>query len=250
MQKVEICLPIKDEEAIIKEKMITLAGVLRDLKINVSWILTGAVNGSSDQSFNVFQNVVSGLPYQNKCFNLVKRGKAHAIKTCWQQSEADILVFMDIDLAVPPIFLRQLLLPIINDEADLVIGSRFLPDSQTSRSWRRDVISRFYIFIAKLILKHGFTDLQCGFKAIRRSSYQKLEKFLKDDSWFLDSELLVFAKAFDLKVLEIPVIWHERDKQGKKSNIKIIRDSFNFIFNLFRLRARKNRLVRHIKIPL
>jgi len=250
MKIVEICLPIKDEEKIIREKIKTLSTVLRDLKIDATWLITGVINGSSDQSFNVFQSVVSCLPYRSKCFNLAKKGKAHAIKTCWRQSEADILVFMDIDLAVPPIFLKQLLLPIINNEADLVIGSRFLPDSKTSRSWRRDIISRFYIFIARFILKHDFTDLQCGFKAIRRSKYQKLEKFLKDDNWFLDSELLVFAKVFNLRILEIPVNWQERDKKGKKSNIRIIRDSFNFILNLIKLRIRKTRVMRYKKTPL
>lgn len=238
MKTIEICLPIKDEEKIIADKIKFLDSELSNLDLEVKWILSGVVNGSLDASYNILESLIPVLAHKLKIFNIKKGGKARAIKVCWQQSEADILVFMDIDLAVPPYFLEPLLLPLINKEADLVIGSRFLPESDITRLWQRRLISQFYIFFSRLLLHHKQSDLQCGFKAITKEAYQKIACHLKDNNWFLDTELIMFSKLYNMRIKEIPVKWQERENVVKKSNIHVIKDSWRFFKNLIILRGR------------
>lgn len=242
MKTIEICLPIKNEEKIIATKVKFLDKTLSDINLGFNWIISGVVNGSQDSSYNVLENLRLDLTHELKLFNIKKGGKARAIKTCWQESEADILVFMDIDLAVPPNFLKPLVTPLINKDAELVIGSRFLPESEMTRSWQRRLVSWLYITLSSILIRHKQSDLQCGFKAITKRAYKQIVHYLKDDNWFLDTELIMFTQMHGMKIKEIPVKWQEREGLVKKSNIRVIRDGWHFFKNLINLRRRLKKI--------
>ena len=112
---------------------------------------------------------------------------------------------MDADLAVDLEATKHLILPIINQEADLVVGSRFLQDSLAQRSKRRGFLSRSYVIFSNFILNHQQTDIQCGFKAIKKEAFQQIEKYLQDDYWFFDTELVVLARLANLRIKTIPL---------------------------------------------
>lgn len=239
--KVDICLPIKNEENIISQNVETIISFLKSRNLNFDWRIVGIINGSNDNSFEIFRGIKNKYPNLVECYEVIEPGKGRAIKYAWNKSDADILMFMDIDLAVPLRFISNLLTPIINNEADLVIGSRFLSSSVIDRSYRRRLISRGYIFISHCFLNHSQTDMQCGFKAIKNETFKKIENNLINDNWFFDTELVIYAQLCGARIKEIPVNWQERKELGKKSNIKIISDSFNFIANTFRLRNNLSR---------
>jgi hypothetical protein len=53
----------------------------------------------------------------------------------------------------------------------------------------------------------GFSDAQCGFKAIRACAARELLPLAADTSWFFDTELLVLAERAGLRIHEVPVDW-------------------------------------------
>ena len=53
----------------------------------------------------------------------------------------------------------------------------------------------------------GFTDAQCGFKAIRRDVADRLLPLVEDNAWFFDTELLILAERAGMRIHEIPVDW-------------------------------------------
>jgi putative flippase GtrA len=53
----------------------------------------------------------------------------------------------------------------------------------------------------------GFSDAQCGFKAIRADVARRLLPHVEDNSWFFDTELLIIAERSGLRIHEIPVDW-------------------------------------------
>src|SRR6185437_3701374 len=53
----------------------------------------------------------------------------------------------------------------------------------------------------------GFTDAQCGFKAVRADRARALLPLIKDGGWFFDTELLVLAERSGLRIHEVPVDW-------------------------------------------
>jgi len=232
--KIEICLPIKNEEEIIKENIESLIFFIECLELDVNWVINAVINNSNDDSYKIAKEISDRHPDLIKCTLLSKPGKARAIKTAWSTSDADVLMFMDIDFAVPLDFLPKLIIPIINNEADLVIGSRFLSKSIINRSWQRLLISKVYIYLSQIILGHKQTDVQCGFKAIKNESFQEIELNLKDNYWFLDTELIMLASYKGFRIKEIAVNWQERVSRIKKSNINVVRDTFSFLLNLIK----------------
>ena len=72
---------------------------------------------------------------------------------------------------------------------------------------RREVISRGYNLLLHALLGVGFSDAQCGFKAIRADKARLLLPLTQDTAWFFDTELLVLAERAGLRVHEVPVDW-------------------------------------------
>jgi len=239
--KIAIFLPIKNEGEILENNLKKLLAYLFPEFKDYDWLVVGVVNGSSDNSWQIVQNYEKEQPTRVKALLISGPGKGRALKTAWRESRADILVFMDADLAVDLEATKYLVWPLINNEADLVLGSRFLKESEAFRSRRRGFMSRGYVMFSKLILGHRQTDIQCGFKAIKKEVFTRIEKFLEDDYWFFDTELVVLASRANFRIQEVPVKWRENRTSVQKSNIKIFRDSFQFIKNvlLFKIRLIK-----------
>jgi putative flippase GtrA len=75
------------------------------------------------------------------------------------------------------------------------------------RGPRREVISRCYNLLLHAALGAGFSDAQCGFKAIRADAARALLPLTTDTGWFFDTELLVLAERAGLRIHEVPVDW-------------------------------------------
>lgn len=246
---IDICLPVKNEEDLLEKSLSQIFLFLQQKSFlrhesKITWKISVVINGSNDNSWQICQEQVSKYKPLLNCQLVVEPGKGRAIKTAWANSSADILVFMDADLAVSLEAFDDLIKPILENKADLVIGSRFLKASSTKRSRQRGLISSGYLQLSRLLLNHKQTDLQCGFKAIRKDFFRKLEKFLTDDYWFFDTELLVFTSKLGGRIIEIPINWQEPRKNKQKSKIKIFQDSWQFFVKLIKLKQR----LKHFKI--
>ncbi|HZJ40907.1 MAG TPA: glycosyltransferase [Candidatus Saccharimonadales bacterium] len=244
--KVDFCIPIKNETQVLEVNLLKLLTYLENLKVEYSWKIIGAVNGSNDDSTTILRRLKDRFPDKIDYLEITEQGKGRAIKTCWRQSDADVLAFMDADLAVSLMSLSQLIDPILEGRADLVVGSRFMPGAVANRSWQRGLVSKSYALFSRVIMGHDKSDLQCGFKAISRSVYQKIDKFLKDDLWFLDTELVVLSELIGARILEIPVSWQE-NRQGKsKSNINILKDSWSFVLKILIFRRQIAKIKKYL----
>ena len=91
----------------------------------------------------------------------------------------------------------------------IAFGSRLLPQSQVTRSPKREFISRTYNLMLRSYLAVSFHDAQCGFKTITAQAAHVLLPQVKDDEWFFDTELLVRAQQAGMTMLELPVRWVE-----------------------------------------
>lgn len=236
--KIEICLPIKNEEVILEDNILAIINFIKEADFPYKLSLLAVVNDSSDNSLAIVKQIAEDNKDFLRYIELSEGGKGRAIKSAWGSSEADILAFMDIDLVVPLSYLSKLFEEIIENNYELVLGSRYLAGSSIKRSWARRLTSRSYIYLSRKILGHRYNDLQCGFKAIRRSAYLKLAPYLENNDWFLDTELIIFAELKELRIKEIPVCWEEKKNKLRKSNIKILKDSYFFIENTLALRKR------------
>lgn len=241
---VDFCLPVKNEEKILEENIKRLNSYLTAHSWPFSWQIVVLLNNCSDNSEKITERLTAGNELIKKSL-ISSPGKGRALRSYFRESRADILVFMDIDLAVSLENLPALLNPLIKQGGDLIIGSRLLKASKTSRSWWREISSRLYNCLSRVILNHNFHDLQCGFKAFRRELFVKIEPHLYNDAWFFDTELIVIANYFHYRILEIPVDWQENRYDSRQSKVKVFKDAWGFLKNLLILKKRLSKIKKH-----
>ncbi len=235
---IEFCLPVYNEEKILKSNTLKLLDYCNNQNFNFDWQIVIINNGSKDNCEKIGQELSNKYFKKIKLENIKQSGKGRALKFYLQKSNADIVVYMDIDLAVSLDNISDLVNPIIKENYDLIIGSRLLPDSKIKRSFLRELSSQTYNFLSKIILNHNFSDLQCGFKAIKTNVFKKIASYTKNNKWFFDTELIIFANHFGYKIKEIPVIWEENKYDQRKSKVNLIKDSIKFLIDLIKLKIK------------
>jgi putative flippase GtrA len=139
--------------------------------------------------------------------HLAEKGRGRALKRVWAESDADVLVYMDVDLSTDLKALLPLVAPLLSGHSDLAIGTRLRHGSRVQRGPRRELISRGYNLLVRSTLHTRFSDAQCGFKAIRADVAREVLPLVRDDAWFFDTELLVLAERAGLRIHEVPVDW-------------------------------------------
>jgi glycosyltransferase involved in cell wall biosynthesis len=232
-QLVDILLPVYNEEMVLEKSVTTLRNFLQENVKDFDWIITIGDNASIDKTLEKAKELEARFE-DVRVFHLPQKGRGRMVKYAWGKSEADILSYMDIDLstdlnAFPPMIMA------ISDGYDVVIGSRQYKGSKVDRSIKREIISRGYIWILKLLLNFPFTDAQCGFKAVSKQLVKDLFSKIEDDEWFFDTELLYLAHNNGYKVKELPVRWIE----DTDSRVKITRTAWLDIKGVFRMRKYK-----------
>ena len=139
--------------------------------------------------------------------HLAEKGRGRALKQVWSASDAPVLAYMDVDLSTDLHALLPLVAPLLSGHSDLAIGTRLARGSRVVRGPKREFISRCYNLLLRGTLRRGFSDAQCGFKAIRTDVAAQLLPLVEDTGWFFDTELLVLAERAGLRIHEVPVDW-------------------------------------------
>ena len=134
-------------------------------------------------------------------------GRGRALHEIWSSSDAEVLAYMDVDLSTDLNALLPLVAPLLSGHSDVAIGTRLARGSRVVRGPKREIISRCYNLLLRTTLGAGFSDAQCGFKAIRADQARQLLPLVADTAWFFDTELLVLAERAGLRIHEVPVDW-------------------------------------------
>lgn len=235
--RVDICIPIYNEEQVIEQSVNQVIEFCEKNLLRYDWRLVLVINGSSDRSTEIAK-------YLSEANNKIRLevfpegGRGRALKRAWLNSNADIVAYMDADLAVKLEALKTLIDSVANGSADLAIGNRFLPQSKVKRSLFREIQSRTYSLLARLILGHPQKDLQCGFKAVKKSVFLTLKDKILDPIWFFDTELIIWAQQFQFRIAEIPVDWHDTRLGKRSSKVHSFLVAMEFIGPLLTLRKK------------
>ena len=238
---IEICLPILNEERILKKNTLQLLDYCRRQKFDFNWKIVIVNNGSTDKSSEISEKLVEKYPHRIKHVYIDRPGRGRALKQYWLSSKSDIFVYMDMDLAVDLKHIKELF-KYLGGDYKMVIGSRLLPESKIERPFLRELTSQTYNLFCRMILGYKFSDLQCGFKSIDRKTFFEIAPYIKGTHWFFDSEMVILCKHFGHKVKEIPVIWRENRYNQRESKVNIIRDSCVYLFAVFSFRRRLNKI--------
>jgi len=203
--QVEIVVPVRNEEMDLAPSVERLVAYLRD-RFPFTARVTVADNGSTDGTWAIALALAARFG-EVRAVHLDLPGRGRALHAIWSASGAEVLVYMDVDLSTDLNALLPLVAPLLSGHSDMAIGTRLARGSRVVRGAKREVISRGYNMLLRAVLGVGFSDAQCGFKAIRASSARALLPLVSDTGWFFDTELLLLAERAGLRIHEVPVDW-------------------------------------------
>lgn len=229
---VEVTVPVYNEEKVLAESVRRLHSYLT-ANLPFRFIITIADNASTDQSFAIAKRMCSELTGV-RAIHLDRKGRGLALRHVWGNSSADVVAYMDADLSTRLDAFLPLIAPLVSGHSDLATGNRLSPRSTVVRGLKREIISRAYNLLLRILLSARFADAQCGFKAGRTEVIKALLPDVQDDAWFFDTELLMVAQRRGFRSYEIPVTWVE----DRDSSVDIVRTALADLKGMARLRFR------------
>ena len=191
--KTVIGIPAYNEEK-------NIASILLRLK-NISEYIIVCDDGSSDLTSKIAEKLGAIVVKHKK--NL---GYGAAIKTIFlkaQEINADALVTFDADGQHRIEDIDKILVPIKNNKADIVIGSRFLNDEQKISKYRKIGIKTI-TELTNITSGTKITDSQSGFRGYNRKTLENIK--LTESGMGISTEILIKAKKSNLKIIEVPII--------------------------------------------
>jgi len=143
------------------------------------------------------------------------KGYGNAYLEGLKHASGDIIVLMDADGTYDPAEIPKLIEPILRDEADVVIGSRFkgriMPGAMP---WHHRYLGNPLLTkLTNFLFGTGFSDVHSGFRAIKKISLSKLD--LKCPGMEFATEFVLKTTMGGLRLLEVPVTYHPRKGNSK-----------------------------------
>jgi dolichyl-phosphate beta-glucosyltransferase len=194
----------------------------------------GSADGTADAARAA---LAGGVPHRvlARARNL---GKGASVREGVLAAAGEIILFCDDDLSTPIEELDKALAA-LDAGADVVIGSRALPDSDIRVRQRRprEWLGKLFNVFVRLFVLRGYRDTQCGFKAFRRGPGRDIFESLRTPGFGFDVEVLVLCRERGYLVAEIPVAWCDI----RPSRVRILKGSWGMIKDLWRIRRDSRR---------
>lgn len=231
MKTVDVVIPVYNEERALTQSIATLRDFLSK-NLSIEWKIVIADNASTDKTWEIAQSLSKQYP-KVAAVHIDLKGRGRALRKTWLESKADIVSYMDVDLSTELAAFPKLL-QAIEEGYDIAMGSRLMRESKVKRSFKRELTSRGYNFIIKIMFFNKWADAQCGFKAITREAAHALIPLIQNQEWFFDTEMLILAGKKGYRIKEIPVAWVE----DPDTTVKIMKTIREDLGGLMRLRLR------------
>ena len=196
-------------------------------------------DGSNAFHRNKLEEAVSRLKKEYPRLNLQSLpkniGKGGAIRAGWKDSKNfDWIAFLDADGAIPAYEVLRVI-QMLSPKSPSIFTCRIkMLGRKIERHLYRHLMGRVFATLTSILFKIPVYDSQCGFKLIRRSSYEKIELIMSENGFVIDVELMILLMRTGESLQEIPVDW--KDIPGSK--VSLIIDPFKMILSLIRLHYR------------
>ena len=232
----DITVPVLNEEKNLEENIKLLHKHLNKNFSYYDWNIVIADNRSKDRTENIGISLTD-YSDQIKYVRTEERGVGGALIKSWLQSNAYIIGFLDLDLAVDLKYIKKAITAIHFADHDMVYGTRLHQDADViGRSLKREITSRLFNSILKKYLATKISDGMCGFKFIKKELFKELIEYgANSTGWFFSTEILIVGEWLGYNIMELPVKWSDT----QDSHVKIIPLAIDYLKAMKKL---KNRL--------
>ncbi len=230
--RVDVVIPVYNEQHVLPSSVQRLHRFLSQ-SIPYRWRIVLADNASTDQTLAIAQQLAADYD-RVTAIHLDQKGRGRALRRAWLESDAQVLAYMDVDLSTDLAAFRPLIDQLVHGGYDVAIGSRLARGAQVTRGLKRELTSRIYNLLIKILFpRRTFSDAQCGFKAIRGDVARVLLPLVVNNEWFFDTELLLRAQQLGYRIAEVPVQWVE----DLDTRVDVVKTALEDIRGLIRVRT-------------
>lgn len=225
---VAIVLPAYNEASTIAQTIESFHNAVPEAHIYV------IDNNSKDATGEIAAYLLSRLGCQGGVISESRQGKGNALRRAFQTIDADVYLLADADLTYPAGMARELMAPIINNEADMVVGDRC-----SGGDYGRENKRPFHGFgnalvqwLVNFLFHSRLTDIMSGYRAFSRLFVKNYPVLVEGFEIETDMTLHALHKRF--KIMEIPVIYRDRPN-GSVSKLNTFADGTKVIFTIFQI---------------
>ena len=229
-KKLSIIIPVFNEEKTIK----TILNKINNNKITgLDFEIIVINDGSSD---NTLKEIKLNQNLYHKLINLEKnKGKGFAIQSGLKLVTGEYVIFQDADLEYDPSEYKNLLRPILEDNADVVYGSRFLGNNERRVLYFWHTLgNKFLTLLSNMLSNLNLTDMEVCYKLFKANIIKNI--VLKENRFGFEPEITAKIAKLDIRIYEVGIKYFGRKYiEGKKITW---RDGFSAIkciikYNLF-----------------
>ncbi|MGA2223122.1 MAG: bifunctional glycosyltransferase family 2/GtrA family protein [Syntrophobacteraceae bacterium] len=231
--KLSVVIPCYNEESTL-EKCVHRVMDIADENLALEIIIID--DCSSDHSVSIAESLASRYPEVVVQKHEKNMGKGAALRTGFARAAGDFVAVQDADLEYDPSDLKRLLAPLIQDQADVVLGSRFSSAGphRVLYFWH-SVGNRFLTLLSNMFTDLNLTDMETCYKVFRRGVIQAVE--IKENRFGFEPEIVAKIAQMRLRVYEMGISYHGRTyEEGKKIGV---RDGLRALYCVFHYNAPK-----------
>jgi len=177
-------------------------------------------DGSTDGTRELLREIAArGEPAIRLIEQPENRGKGAALRRGFQEARGEIVLIQDADLEYDPREYPTLLGPILEGEADVVYGSRFLGGPHRVLFYWHALGNRFLTTLSNMFSNLNLTDMETCYKVFRRSLLDGVP--LRSDRFGIEPELTAKFARRRARIFEVPISYRGRTyAEGKKIHWK------------------------------
>ena len=219
-ESLSVLIPLYNEEEFIRELLARV--VAAPLPDGLGREIIIVDDGSTDGSIEAVESFIATC--RNVPIQLIRheknRGKGAAIRTAIQAATGHYSIIQDADLEYDPREYRKLLGPLLDGEADVVYGSRFMVtgERRVLYFWH-SLANAILTTLCNIAADLNLTDMETCYKAFRTSFAQTIP--IQSDRFGIEPELTIKFARRNARIYETPISYHGRTyEEGKKIGAK------------------------------
>jgi len=225
-QRLSIVIPVYNEEDRIGP---TLDKVCAADSLGLEKEIVVVDDGSIDDTRQVLARY-EGQPGLRVIYRERNQGKAAALRRGFAEVTGDITLVQDADLEYDPVDYPALLQPILDGQADVVYGSRFLGGPHRVLFFWHYVGNRLLTTLSNMFTNLNLTDMETGYKVFRTEILRRIQ--LRSERFGFEPEVTAKVARLDCRIFETPISYYGRTyAEGKKIGWK---DGLQAVFCILR----------------